>query len=116
MAGKISNFENKEYEILFKIPVNEDTKRPCDGLCGSPTYYENPQILIDPKLKPRRKLNVLIEEVFHAYFFNLPEYKARKFAANLGKTIYKYFMKQDQSLSFITKTIFELSKLDNIQV
>lgn len=54
-------------------------------------------IIIDKDLKQRRQLNVLIEEVFHAYFFELPEWKARKFAANLGKVIYnKHFKKKKE--------------------
>ena len=53
-----------------------------------------PLIIVDPELKTRRQLNVLIEEVFHAYFFDLPEWKARKFAANLGKVIYNKYLKK----------------------
>ena len=63
------------------------------GLCDSPdTDY--PQILVDPTLLTRRQLNVLIEEVFHAHLFDLPERKARKFAANLGKLVYNRFIKK----------------------
>jgi hypothetical protein len=37
----------------------------------------------------------LIEEVFHAHLYDLPEEKARKFAANLGKLIYNRFLKNE---------------------
>jgi hypothetical protein len=37
---------------------------------------------------------VIIEEVFHAHLYDLPEKKARKFAANLGKVIYSRFLKK----------------------
>lgn len=87
---KINNFEGKDIEIIYaKIP----NKYKASGLCDCP---ENnyPKILVDKDLLPRRQLNVLIEEVFHAYFFDLPEWKARKFAANLGKVIYNRFIKK----------------------
>jgi len=87
----IKNFDNKEVEIIYaKIPI----KYNAEGLCYDPDKCKNPLIIVDPELKPRRQLNVLIEEVFHAYFFDLPEWKARKFAANLGKAIYNKFLKK----------------------
>lgn len=87
---KIKNFKNKEVEIIYaKIPA----KHNASGLCDCPEN-DYPKILIDKDLLPRRQLNVLIEEVFHAYFFDLPEWKARKFAANLGKAIYARFLKK----------------------
>jgi hypothetical protein len=63
------------------------------GLCDNPNS-KNPSILVDPSLKKRRQLNVIIEEVFHAHLYDLPEKKARKFAANLGKVIYSRFLKK----------------------
>lgn len=87
---KFKNFENIEYEVLY---VKPKFNRLVDGLCDNPET-KNPQIVIDPALLDRRKLNVLIEEVFHAYFYDLPEYKARKFAANLGKLIYNQHLKK----------------------
>jgi hypothetical protein len=87
---KIKNFDNKEVEIIYaKIP----NKHRAEGLCDDPCS-DFPKILVDKDLLPRRQLNVLIEEVFHAYFFDLPEWKARKFAANLGKAIYGRFLKK----------------------
>lgn len=90
----VKNFENKEIEIIYgKI----EPKFKADGLCDNPEAYKKPMIIIDKDLKQRRQLNVLIEEVFHAYFFELPEWKARKFAANLGKVIYnKHFKKKKE--------------------
>lgn len=85
---KFKNFEKVEYEVQYvKIPAKEQAQ----GLCYSP---EQPIIMVDRDLKTRRQLNVLIEEVFHAHFFDLPEWKARKFAANLGKLIYNKFLKK----------------------
>jgi len=87
----IKNFDDKEIEIIYTIVPS---KYNAAGLCENPDIYERPLIMVDNKLKPRRQLNVLIEEVFHAYFFDLPEWKARKFAANLGKVIYSKYLKK----------------------
>lgn len=87
---KFKNFEKKEYEVQYvKIPAKEQAQ----GLCYSPEE-KYPRIVVDKDLKTRRQLNVLIEEVFHAHFFDLPEWKARKFAANLGKLIYNKYLKK----------------------
>jgi len=84
------NFEGKEYEVIY---VKPHYKYKADGLCDSPEN-SNPTIIVNPKLNKRRQLNVLIEEVFHAHLFDLPEWKARKFSANLGKVIYNKFIKK----------------------
>jgi hypothetical protein len=82
------NFEKKEYEVQFvQIPAKEHA----EGLCYPP---ETGIIMVHKNLKTRRQLNVLIEEVFHAHFFDLPEWKARKFSANLGKLIYNKYIKK----------------------
>jgi hypothetical protein len=86
---KFKNFEGVEYTVNYNKP---HARFHASGLCDSPDT-DDPQILIDPTLLTRRQLNVLIEEVFHAHLFDLPEKKARKFAANLGKLIYNRFLK-----------------------
>jgi len=87
---KFKNFEGVEYTVNYNKPP---TRFHASGLCDSPDI-DDPQILIDPTLLTRRQLNVLIEEVFHAHLFDLPERKARKFAANLGKLVYNRFIKK----------------------
>lgn len=87
---KFKNFEGKEYTVNYNKPL---AKYNASGLCDSPDVKQ-PSIIVDPKLKTRRQLNVLIEEVFHAHLFDLPEWKARKFSANLGKLIYNRFLKK----------------------
>ena len=87
---KFKNFEDVEYEVLYVVPK---FSRAVEGLCDSPDA-ERPQVIVDPQLLKRRQLNVLIEEVFHAHFYDLPEWKARKFAANLGKLVYNKFIKE----------------------
>lgn len=88
---KFKNFEGKEYTVNYNKP---NPKLNAAGLCDNPTIKKYPTIMVDPTLKPRRQLNVLIEEVFHAHLYDLPEKKARKFAANLGKLIYNRFIKK----------------------
>lgn len=87
---KFKNFEKVEYSVYYLKP---HPRYKADGLCDNPSE-KKPQIIIDPALKKRRMLNVIIEEVFHAHFYDLPEKKARKFAANLGKLIYKKFLRK----------------------
>ncbi len=87
---KFKNFEGKEYEVIYAKP---HSRYRAEGLCDNPNC-KHPSIIVDPTLQTRRQLNVLIEEVFHAHLFDLPEKKARKFAANLGKLIYNRFLKK----------------------
>ena len=87
---KFKNFEDVEYEVLYVVPK---FSRAVEGLCDSPDT-ERPQVIVDHQLLKRRQLNVLIEEDFHAHFYDLPEWKARKFAANLGKLVYNKFIKE----------------------
>jgi hypothetical protein len=88
---KFKNFEGIEYMVNYNKPSG---KYNASGLCDNPDI-KNPAILVDPTLQKRRQLNVLIEEVFHAHLYHLPEKKARKFAANLGKLIYNRFLKNE---------------------
>ena len=87
---KFKNFEGKQYNVNYNKPP---VKYNAAGLCENPNN-KHPSIFVDPTLKTRRQLNVLIEEVFHAHLYDLPEKKARKFAANLGKLIYSRFLKK----------------------
>jgi len=75
------------------IPIHFSPIRKADGLCYNPNL-KNSRILIGKRLLTRRRLNVLIEEVTHAFFWDLPEYKVRKFSAQLGRVIYSLFLKK----------------------
>jgi hypothetical protein len=81
------NFDGVNYEVKY---VDIPESKQAAGLCYPPS--KKSLIKVDKKLNKKRKLNVLIEEVFHAHFFELPEWKARKFSANLGKLIYNEFL------------------------
>tara|TARA_E500000081_G_scaffold155367_2_gene195974 strand:+ start:7081 stop:7365 length:285 start_codon:yes stop_codon:yes gene_type:complete len=82
---KFKNCENVEYELIWQIPPESYN---ADGLCDSPEH-EEPKILINPELKENRTLSVLIEEITHAFFWDIPEYQVRKFAPRLAKVIKK---------------------------
>lgn len=82
---KFTNADGVEYELLWKKPHYTYN---AEGLCSSPEV-ENPKILIDPKLKDRRKMSVLIEEVTHAFFWEKSEREVRKFSSTLSKLIQK---------------------------
>lgn len=75
------------------IPIYFKKLTDADGVCYNP-YQKNSRIIIDHRLLTRRKLNVLIEEITHGFFWDLPEYKVRKFSAQLGKVIYHLFLKK----------------------
>ncbi len=92
MIKKFKNLEGVEYSVRFlKPPLHKG--KIVEGLCDSPDHRK-PQIFIDPNLKTRRKLNVLIEEMFHAHFYEKTEKEARKFSANAGKIIYNVFLRK----------------------
>jgi hypothetical protein len=61
---KFKNSDGIEYELIWRKPHHTYN---ADGLCYSPEH-DNPKILVDPKLKKRRKMSTLIEEVTHAFF------------------------------------------------
>lgn len=82
---KFKNSDGIEYELVWKKPHHTYN---ADGLCYSPEL-DNPKILVDPKLKKRRKISTLIEEVTHAFFWDKPEREVRKFSSVLAGLISK---------------------------
>lgn len=86
----IKTFFNKEIPIEYKKIRDEES---ADGLCYNP-HGKNARIIIDNRLGKRRRLNVFIEEITHAFFYDLPEYKVRKFSAELGRILYNQFLKK----------------------
>ena len=83
--SKFTNADGVEYELLWKKP---HYKYNAEGLCCSPET-DDPKILIDPTLKNRRKMSVLIEEITHAFFWEKSEREVRKFSSTLAKLIQK---------------------------
>tara|TARA_Y100000004_G_scaffold162515_1_gene191325 strand:- start:641 stop:925 length:285 start_codon:yes stop_codon:yes gene_type:complete len=83
--SKFKNADGVEYELLWKKP---HYKYNAEGLCCSPEV-DDPKVLIDPTLKDRRKMSVLIEEITHAFFWDKSEKEVRKFSSTLAKLIHK---------------------------
>lgn len=76
-----------------RIPIFFKRLNDADGVCYDP-YGKKPRIIIDHRLLTKRRLNVIIEEITHAFFWDEPEYKVRKFSAELGKVIHLLFLKK----------------------
>lgn len=85
------NGNDIKYEIVWKEPSKYYAAH---GLCDSPDN-ENPQIWINPQLKERKLLSVVIEEIFHAFCFEKNEKTARKFASTIQKILYKLGWKKN---------------------
>jgi hypothetical protein len=75
---------------LYFLNIRKDID--AEGLCYHP-LEEGASILVDKKLGKKRKLNVIIEEITHAFFYDEPEYKVRKFSSELGRIIYNRYIK-----------------------
>ena len=75
---------------LYFLNIRKDYE--AEGLCYHP-LEEGASILVDKNLGKKRKLNVIIEEVTHAFFYDEPEYKVRKFSSELGRIIYNRYIK-----------------------
>ncbi len=88
---KFENAEGVKYNIIFLKPHK---RYNAWGLCDPPEC-KKPKIWIDPKLKPKRELEVLIEECFHAFCWEETEKKAGKFARELAKVIMETGWKKD---------------------
>lgn len=82
---EFTNGDGIKYKVIWKAPHRNWN---ADGLCDSPES-KKPQIWITPDLEEKRLLEVTIEEIFHAHFFEKSEKEARKFSANLRRILYK---------------------------
>lgn len=84
------NAQGVRFRIYWRRITKKDLKScrasAANGICFSPDS-KNPKIIIDPKLKDKKKLKVLIEELFHAFVFQEKEKVARQFASTLAEMI-----------------------------
>jgi len=88
MNDKDFKFKTDEgYKYKVENHVLPPVFKRAAGICYDPKS-ENPLIIIDPTLSPRRELSVSIEEFAHAFFFEKTEKKVRKFSATLAKYLY----------------------------
>ncbi len=94
--NKLSKFTFKNgqdirYKIIWKQPAKSQR---ADGLCDNPDQPK-PKILVDPDLNDKRFMEVICEEVFHAFAYEKNEKTARRFAATLKKLFYKLGWKRN---------------------
>ncbi len=87
----IQRYDKKKFPVhIHSINKNHNA----DGLCYC-TFISDinntHSIEIEKDLKPERMVEVMIEEVCHAFFKDEPEYKVRKFSKELGKLLIKKF-------------------------
>ncbi len=85
----ITRYDDIQIPLYF-LNIRKDINAA--GLCYHP-LEEGASILVDKKLGKKRKLNVIIEEMTHAFFFDEPEYKVRKFSSELGRVIYNRYIR-----------------------
>lgn len=90
---KITEFQNAEgvtYQVLWRAVKQEDLRnnkiKSADGCCIAPDD-PNPQVIIDPNLKGKRILEVLLEEMAHAHIWDKSEKVVRRFSKNTAKLI-----------------------------
>tara|TARA_B100000287_G_scaffold435121_1_gene501936 strand:- start:2027 stop:2320 length:294 start_codon:yes stop_codon:yes gene_type:complete len=81
-----TNGNDREFQFYFRKPHKNHN---ADGLCLNPDVYEDPKIYVDPHLPPKRKLQVVIEEVTHAFFWDKTEKDVRKFSQVLADILVK---------------------------
>ena len=80
-----TNNDGKKYKILKKKPHYSYN---ADGLCDPPDY-RGPKIHISPELTPKREMAVMIEEIFHAFFWDIPEKEVRRFCGTVTNILHK---------------------------
>jgi len=88
MGKKVSfkNFEGQEYEISLRKPRKE---LEADGLCYPPKDNAKSKILVNPHLKKEKIKEVILHEMLHAFFWELPEYKINYLAKTASQIIKK---------------------------
>ena len=84
--NKLSKFTFKNgqdirYKIIWRQPAKS---QKADGLCDNPDQPK-PKILVDPNLNDKRFMEVICEEVFHAFAYEKNEKN--------GKKVCRYFKK-----------------------
>lgn len=84
---KFKNFEGQEFEFNFRKPRRETG---ADGLCYPPKNLSVSKIYVNPHMTKKRIREVIIHELIHAFFWDLPEYKVEKIAKVISKILNKF--------------------------
>ena len=80
-----TNNQGVKYKMLMKRP---HYSYHADGLCDPPDY-RGPKIHIAPDLTPKREMAVMIEEMLHAFFWQLSEKDVRRFCGAVTRILHK---------------------------
>ena len=80
-----TNNQGVKYKMLMKRP---HYSYHADGLCDPPDY-RGPKIHIAPDLSPKREMAVMIEEMMHAFFWQLSEKDVRRFCGTVTRILHK---------------------------
>ena len=80
-----TNNQGVKYKMLMKRP---HYTYHADGLCDPPDY-RGPKIHIAPDLTPKREMAVMIEEMMHAFFWQLSEKDVRRFCGTVTRILHK---------------------------
>lgn len=110
--GKIFSFKNNQgktfhVEFVKKCFVTEDGKKHfAYGLCDNPYMYKKPRIRFEKAVIDKRaRLSTFIEEFTHAFFWEEPEWKVKKFSATLAKFIQQIDKLRNQPLKTCNKKL-----------
>ena len=80
-----TNNQGVKYKMLMQRP---HYSYHADGLCDPPDY-RGPKIHIAPDLTPKREMAVMIEEMMHAFFWQLSEKDVRRFCGAVTRILHK---------------------------
>jgi len=80
-----TNNQGVKYKMLMKRP---HYSYHADGLCDPPDY-RGPKIHIAPDLTPKREMAVMIEEMMHAFFWQISEKEVRRFCGTVTRILHK---------------------------
>ena len=80
-----TNNQGVKYKMLMKRP---HYSYHADGLCDPPDY-RGPKIHIAPDLTPKREMAVMIEEMMHAFFWQISEKDVRRFCGTVTRILHK---------------------------
>lgn len=69
-------------------------RQAVDGMCDPPGRGAG--INVDPRLKGRRELEVVIHECLHGAFWKLSERKVERFAADVARVLWRVGYRRQQ--------------------
>jgi Zn-dependent peptidase ImmA (M78 family) len=79
--------QGKEVEVIFRKPQKNFYGKNCDGYCIDPDV-KSPKIYINPHRTDQTQLNTILHEFAHAFFWDAPEHKVKKFGDTLSRFLY----------------------------